>query len=202
MPAATYKMSFVAGALLYLESVKIAELFSIWKQWEKVQEIALAQNTLQARAISTLKRLTREVVLRLETLNEQELALFIEATYRDQKYLLWLALCRRYTFIGDFATEVLLDRFLSLKNTVTYADYMAFFNQKAEWHEEVDRLAASTRHKLRQTLFLMMREANLLDRKQNIIPVYPGAALRKVLTSAERRETLFFPIPAMIKPMG
>ena len=174
MTTTKYSMSFTTGALFYHESAKIVELFSFLKHWEKIREVVVAENTIQARTTNTLKRITNEIISRLRTLSEQELTFFAEATYIERRYILWLAICRRYAFIGDFAVDVIHDNFISLKNTVSYDDYAIFFNKKAEWHNEVDRVAASTRRKLRQTLFQILREANLLDKNNTIIPVTPG----------------------------
>ena len=192
-------MSFTTGALFYHESVKIIEFFSYLKQWEKVREAVVAENAIQARTTNTLKRVTNEIISRLKTLSEQELAFFTEVSHTERGYILWLAICRRYAFIGDFAVDVIHDHFISLKNTVTYDDYAVFFNKKAEWHNEVDRIAASTRRKLRQTLFQIMREANLLDKNNTIIPVPLGTGFQKLLASVEGREALFFPIPGLTR---
>lgn len=199
MIATKYSMSFTTGALFYHESAKIVELFSFLKHWEKIREVVVAENAIQARTTNTLKRITNEIISRLRMLSEQELTFFAEATYIERRYILWLAICRRYAFIGDFAVDVIHDNFISLKNTVSYDDYAVFFNKKAEWHNEVDRVAASTRRKLRQTLFQILREANLLDKNNAIIPVTPGAGFQKLLASVEGRETLFFPIPGLVR---
>lgn len=199
MTATKYSMSFTTGALFYHESVRIIELFSSLKQWEKVREAVIADNAIQARTTNTLKRVTNEIISRLKTLSEQELTFFAEATYVERGYILWLAVCRRYAFIGDFAVDVMHENFISLKNAVSYEDYAVFFNKKAEWHSEVDRVAASTRRKLRQTLFQILREANLLDKNNMIIPVTPGAGFQKLLASVEGREALFFPISGLAR---
>ncbi len=52
-------------------------------------------------------RKCREIVSRLQTLNDEELRFLVGADNREQGYMLWIAACRRYTFIGEFAVEVL-----------------------------------------------------------------------------------------------
>lgn len=199
MTATKYSMSFTTGALFYHESVQIIGLFSSLKQWDKVREAVIVENAIQARTTNTLKRVTSEIISRSKNLSEEELKFFFDATDVERGYILWLAICRRYAFIGDFAVDVMHDNFISLKNTVNYEDYAVFFNKKAEWHSEVDRIAASTRRKLRQTLFQILREANLLDKNNTIIPVTPGVGFQKLLASVEGREALFFPIPGLAR---
>jgi len=197
MVTAKYSMSFTSGALLYHESVKILEFFLLLRQWKKVRENVIIENSIQSRTMNTLKRITSEIISRLKTLNEKEIDFFHNAEYKDICHLLWLALCRRYTFIGDFAVDVIYENFITMKNIVTYEDFMVFFNRKAEWHTEVARIAPSTRRKLRQTLFQMLHEAGLLDKDNMIIPVIPSTGFQKLLMDAERREIMFFPISGL-----
>ena len=199
MAMAKYSLSFTTGTLFYQESVKLMELFFQLKKWEQVREAVIAENIVQARTLNTLKRVTSEIISRLKMLREQELSLFTESSHVDRGYILWLAICRRYTFIGDFAVDVLHYNFTSMKNIVTYDDYNVFLNKKAEWHNEIDRIATSTKRRLRQTLFQILREANLLDKNNTIIPVNPDASFQKLLASVEGSEALFFPISGLAR---
>ena len=84
--------------------------------------------------------------------------------------LLWVAVCRRYPFIREFATEVLREHFLVLRRRLVFADFDHFLNAKALWHAELDDIAKSTQLKLRQNLFRMLREADLLSDQYEIHP--------------------------------
>jgi hypothetical protein len=92
-------------------------------------------------------------ISRLRTLGPDELEFLVAASHQEQAYLLWLATCRQYRFIADFAVEVLRERYITLKNDLTHEDFDSFFNRKSEWHEELDRIAPATGSKLRQVLF-------------------------------------------------
>ena len=197
-----YSMSFTTATLLYHESVKLAALYPPIRQWDKVRNAVVADNIIQARTTNTLKRVTNEITSRLKTLSEQEIRFFNEAGYADQKYILWLSICRRYAFIADFAVDVVYDNFVTLKNSVSHDDYNMYFNKKAEWHGELDRIAASTKRKLRQTLFKIMQEANLLDTNNMIIPVIPSTGFLAVLAAATPREGMFFPVSERIRRAG
>ena len=189
-----YSMAFTTGALFHHESVKLAELYISLQQWDKVKGAVVAENLIQARTENTLKRVTSEITSRLKTLNVQEMTFLAEAEFGEQGYMLWLAVCRRYAFIGDFAVDVVHANFASFKNTVTYADYDAFFNKKAEWRSELDCIAPATRSNTRQKLFKMMQEAKVLDKHKTIIPMVPGAMFRKILSGLQQREIMFFPL--------
>ena len=52
------KIQHVFYYRFYHESVRIIELFSSLKQWEKVREAVIAENAIQARTTTTLKRVS------------------------------------------------------------------------------------------------------------------------------------------------
>jgi hypothetical protein len=194
MKTGQYSMSFTTGTLFHQESVKIAELFLDTQDWKSVREIVLSENLLQARTLNTLKRVYREISSRLKKLHLDELDLLLSGTPQEQKHLLWLAVCRRYQFIADFAKEVLRERYISLKTDVSYEDFDIFFNKKAEWHEELDEIAPATRTKLRQTLFKMLREADLLTVNNMINPAILSARIINAIPQKDKQDILIFPV--------
>ena len=202
MTSLKYSMSFTTGALFYHESLQIAELYISTRQWGEVRNAVISGNIIKSRTINSLNRITNEIISRVKTLNKQEIQFLAEAAYQEQGYLLWLAVCRRYAFIADFAVDIVNGNFATLKNIVTHEDYNTFFNKKAEWHSELDRITLSTKNKLRQTLFRMMQEASLLDKNGAIIPIIPSAAFREIIASAKQHEALFFPISELTRSAG
>ena len=102
-------------------------------------------------------------MFRLQEFSDRELDLLISGSQEDQNHLLWVAVCRRYRLVAEFAVEVVRERFLSMGATLELADFDAFFFRKADWHEELDTLKPATRNKLRQVLFGMMRDAGLIS---------------------------------------
>ncbi|NDD64119.1 MAG: DUF1819 family protein, partial [Acidobacteria bacterium] len=154
----------------------------------------IAQNLLQARTMSTLERVYREIVARLGTLSLAELQFLVTNSRQDQAYLLWIAACRRYRFIADFAVEVLRERFITLQKSLTHDDFDSFFNRKAEWHLELDRISLATRSKLRQVLFKILREADLLTPDNEINPAIPGPVLLELIERGHREDILCLPM--------
>lgn len=187
-------MSFTAGALLQTESVTIAKLYLEVGDWDLVKDKVIAENLLQSRALSTLKRLSHEIIARLSTLNIEELTLLTESEYQDQAYMLWIAICRYYQFIADFATEVLRERFITFKPDLQHSDFDTFLNRKCDWHSELDSLSVSTRKKLRQVLFKMLRDANFLDSKNNIQATMLSSRLIETIKRNGSRDIKYFTI--------
>ncbi len=176
-------MAFTAGALLFRETIRVAKLYSHVGDWAAVRDKALATNLLQTKTKSTAKRVLREIINRLSTLTGEQLAIVTEGNADEQRHVLWLAICKRYRFIQDFAVEIIRERHLTLSGGLTRSDYDSFFNAKTLWHPELEALSPSTREKLRQTLFKMMREAGLLERDGTIIPAFLSPRVARALLS-------------------
>lgn len=170
MVEAKYSMSFTAGGLLSHESVEVAKLYLNLANWLTVREKVLEDNILQARTQNTAKRIFREISSRLDLLTKEELEILAEGSYQEQIQILWLAICKRYKFIYDFAIEVIREKFLSLGMEVSFGDYDVFFNSKAEWHDELENLTEKTKNKARQVVFKILREAELLSKNNIIMP--------------------------------
>ena len=158
-----YSMSFTTGGLFLQEAPRAVELYLDIKDWGKVRKIILENNILQQRTKSSCMRISRELCDRLSQLQDDELKLVAAGDTQDQAALLWLAVCRQYRFIYEFAVEVLRGKVLMHQQNLSYADFNAFFNAKAAWHEEIDKVKDSTLAKLRQVLFRIMREAGFLN---------------------------------------
>ena len=189
-----YSMSFTTGSLFHRESVKLAALYLDLGDWDSVRHKVITDNLLQTRTLNTLKRVCREIISRLKTLNLSELKFLLETSHQEQAYLLWLAVCRRYRFIADFAIEVLRERYITLKTDLNYEDFDSFFNQKSEWHSELDEVRPATRSKLRQVLFKILREADLLSANNIISAAMLSQQLIDLISHCSRREILYFPI--------
>jgi hypothetical protein len=187
-------MSFTTGGLFYRESVKLAELFLELNDWNAIRNKVLSENLLQARTQNTSKRVCREIISRLKTLAPLEIELLINGSPHEQGYLLWIAVCRRYKFIADFAVEIIRERFISLKTDLNHEDFDAFFHKKSERHSELDEIKPTTRSKLRQVLFKMLRETDLLTTNNIINAAMLSPRLVEIILVHKRQDLLIFPM--------
>lgn len=187
-------MSFTTGGIFLRESVKLAGMFLKLADWNDVRDKLLAENLLQTRTLTTSKRVSREIISRLKTLYPDELDLLINGTVQEQGYLLWIAVCRCYKFIADFAVEIIRERYLGLKIDLHYENFDSFFHKKSESHPELDKIRPATRNKLRQVLFKILREAELLTGDNTINSAMLTPRLLEAISQTSRRDILFFPI--------
>lgn len=188
-----FNMSFTVGGLLLSESLLLAAIYLGTGDWQQVRDRVNTENLLQIRTQSGRERVGWEVVARLKMLARPELSFLPQADPQDQRYLLWLAICRRYRFIAEFAEEVLREQFISRNSPVGKDDYDTFFNRKAEWHPALDKLTPATQNRLRANLFKILRDVGLIAKDGTIQPVLFSPSLQAVMNQGNRQDLRFFP---------
>ncbi len=164
-------MSFTSATLLHRESLTVAQCFAHSQDWATVRNQVIAGNLLQMRTLNASRRICREAISRLKLLTDHQRAILLDGSHQEQGYVLWLAVCKRYAFIRDFAADIIHDQFLAHNLYLDPDAYDRFFQRKAEWHPEVERVSIETRKKQRQVVTKMLREAELLNQDNQILPV-------------------------------
>lgn len=189
-----YNMAFTAGGLFIRESADLANLYLSLREWNTVKTQANRDNLIRSRTASSSERICREICFRLEKLNDEEIKILTEGTLQEQQQILWLAICRRHRFIYEFAVEVIREKFLQLNLDLHQEDYDAFFNAKAEWHDELEQLTESTRTKTRTVVFRMLREADILTKAHMINPVMLSSQVARTVGSYSPDDLRVFPL--------
>lgn len=177
----SYRMSFTSAGLLLGDSLTLVRIYRELGDWDAVKKVCFEQNLLQAKKPSSAKRNIRELSDRLRNLTDHQMDLLVNGNHADQLQMLWLANLKTYRFLREFCEEVVREKFLSLSYLLDYDDFDQFFNAKAEWDDTLDSLSDSTRLKVRQVLFRMLREAEILTRENMIVPtIFSGDAARAI----------------------
>lgn len=188
-----YRLSFTTGGLFLQVAPLVAEHYLVIGNWESTRNKVRSNNLLQVRTSTAATRLSKELISRLELLSLEELKFLTVSNRREQGYMLWSAACRRYAFIHDFAVNILREYFLTLRLRLTSYDFDTFVNSKAVWHVELDEIASSTLYRLRQNLFLMLREADLLSEEGLIQPAMFTPQLVKLFSIHHPESLNIFP---------
>ena len=196
-----YKMSFAVGGLLLNESVEVARLHNPSEAWDATLRRALEEGVTSLPKTASRRRTLREIVNRISTLDHEELDFLVyRADRQDQQALLWLATCRAYRFVLEFATEVIHERFLSFQLDLPLESFDILFAAKAEWDEGLAEISPMTRAKLRQVLFRMMREASVISDNNRILSAYISPQLKAML--AEKRPQDLSVLPGLSRDGG
>lgn len=189
-----YKMSFSTGGLFVNESVHLASLHIEGENWTTTIERGLSEGTATLPKTASNRRTLREIANRISHLTPGELNFLFERADRpEQEALLWVATCRAYRFIREFVVEVIQERFLSYRFDLPLDAFDHFFESKAEWNEDLASISRSTRLKLRQVLFRMLREAGVIDTTDKIRPAYVTPRLRALIESHNPADIEVFP---------
>ena len=181
-----YSLSFTTSSLRVQETVKIARLYAEYRDWNSVRDHVIEHNALQQRTTTSSKKLCRELLSRLQLLSDDELGYLVDCPESEAALVVWVAVCRRYEFIRDFVLEVLAERRLNLNKQIEYSDFDVFFSSKLTHHVELDAVSVPTRHKVRQVIFTMLREAGFLSRQNTLKIVTPEVETLRVLRNLGR----------------
>jgi hypothetical protein len=109
----------------------------------------------------------------------------------DQAALLWLAVCRTYRLIREFAVEVIVERYEARQRHLPKERYDSFVHDKGEWDGWLAARSVSTIQRSRQVLFKMMREAGLINETQEIQRLAISPALRRLLEEVPQDHGVF-----------
>ena len=188
-----YSMAFTTCSLLNSESIQVAELYLEHKNWSQVSRIATDSNLLQYRTVSALKRTLSEIVSRLKLLSDEAINLLVNGYKEEKLQILWLAVCLRYPFIYEFSVEVVREKYRSMQYKIEQFDFDAFFNSKMNYYESLENITETTRKKLKQVLFKMMKEAEIIDRDDNVQASLLSEKIISVVGNMNREYLMVFP---------
>ncbi len=188
-----YSMAFTTCSLLKNESIQVAELYLVHKIWYQVSKIATDENLLQYRTKSALKRTLSEIVSRLKLLSDEAINLLVNGYKEEQLQILWLAVCLRYPFIYEFSVEVVREKYRSMQYKIEQFDFDAFFNSKMNYHESLENITETTRKKLKQVLFKMMKEVEIIDKDDNVQASLLSEKIISVVSNMNREYMMVFP---------
>ena len=151
-----YRLSFTVGGLLALQGKILATLFveneheyttsdvestngttaidhEIGERITRIRKQAIEENVLSIRTRSANSRVVSEVLKRLSALTETEIHYLADddTPASDRQALMWVAMCRYYALVGEFANEVLRERYLMGFSTLTKDDYDRFIQAQS-----------------------------------------------------------------------
>lgn len=164
---AKYSLSFTAASLMVYETEKLALLYLETGDWEKIKNLVVEDNILQKGTLGTRKREFVELKKRLDSLTKKQLRYFEDATSSDRKHLVLLSCFKSYGLIYDFASEVVRSKLLMFDYQILNSDYESFFDSKALTHESLESISESTKNKIKQVLFKILEQAEMIDSVKN-----------------------------------
>ena len=189
-----YRMSFSTGGLFLNESLEVARLHVEGEPWENTILRAIDEGATSLPKSASNRRSLREISNRLLTLTADERSFFLDKADRtDKQALLWIATCRAYRFVREFAVEVVRERYLSYQLDLPLESFDILLAAKAEWDEGLAGLSRSTQLKLRQIMFRIMREAGIISEDRRIQTAILSTYLKNMIEEQNPGELAVFP---------
>lgn len=157
-----YILSFTAASLRLNEMVKVAKAAygNYATDLKVVKESGVVFSSVKTR---TSDREFREVRKRLEKLTPEQISIMINGDFISQKQIAFLAVCKRYGFIRDFAIEVIRDKVLVFDFKLNESDFNSFINSKILLHPELEAFSESTRKKAKQVMYRILEQAGIIN---------------------------------------
>lgn len=189
-----YRMSFGVGGLLVKESVALAQVCKPDETWPEARERLVAEGISSFPKLASQTRVLREVFDRITHLTDGEREFLLEDADRPEQHaLIWLAVCRTYRFVREFAVEVVAERYQSWRFDLGLEVFDRFLAEKAESDQGLAALSPSTRAKVRQVLFRIMRESGLLNDEGKIQTVWLSVRMKALVAETDPADLLIFP---------
>ena len=88
---------------------------------------------------------------------------------------------------------IISEKFNSYQIELDYNDFNFFYEQQKVFYEELNLLKDSTRKKLRQVIFKIMKDLNILSKTKEITPLLPSIELREISSLTRKDLKLFLP---------
>lgn len=168
-----YRLSFTAASFRLAESVRLAELYQQYADWEKVKQTAIADDVLQLGRTATVIRESRELIHRLKKLSDNELLYLTQTDTITQRQMILISICRTYEFVRQFVLDVVRVNYQRFEFEISDSDYRRFFDQQAALHDELDQLSDTSKAKIRQVLFQILAGAGYIMSTQQRIIMQP-----------------------------
>lgn len=168
-----YSVSFTAGSLFINETQKVASVYLQYHDWDKVRDKILSDNVLQKATTGTAVREFNEIRKRLKNLSNDVINKLSTAGAGTKKILVFYSVIKEYRILFDFLREVIRPKVLVFDFQLADKDLDKFIRRKAESVPELERIADSTRQKIKQVIIRMLNEADLIDsiKTKNLLPL-------------------------------
>lgn len=176
------------------ESLVIAQAYQPGESWASARKRLLAQGASSLPKLASQTRALREVYDRIGQLSDAEREyLSDDADRAEQQAILWLAICRTYRFVHEFAVEVINERYQSWRLDLGHEVFDRFLAEKAECDPSLAELASSTCAKLRQVLFRILRESGLRSVEGRIQPIWLSGRMKRLIEENNPADLRIFP---------
>jgi hypothetical protein len=150
----------------------------------------LDKKTIGRDKSATHVREFRELRHRINSLTDKQIEILAEGNIDEQKQITHLALCKTYAIYKDFVTDVLAEKVLVFDFKITELDYNSFISKKMIEHPELENLATTTQKKVKQVIYRMLEQVDMIDSVSNSTILIPNVEPRVEASIVEENPKL------------
>jgi len=183
-----YRLSFTAASFFFHESVELSNLYLELNDWNKAVK-ALTNASAKKRSISTIKRESSELVLRLKNLSNELLNRFVATDVDDAKIILLYAILKSYPIIKLFSLELLYEKQHMLDFQIQDYEINSFFRKQEEIYVEFAKKSDASKYKIKQVVIKILADATLIkSTKEKVIvkPIIESRTARLILKDSDK----------------
>ena len=185
---AHYRLSFTAASFFLHESIELANLYFELNDWNKAIATLINAHS-NKRSISTIKRESSELILRLKNLSDELLNRFVTTDIDDAKIILLYAILKSYPIIKLFSLELLYEKINMLDFQIQEYEINAFFRKQEEIYEEFAKKSDASKYKIKQVIIKILADATLIkSTKEKIIikPIIESKTAKLILKDSDK----------------
>jgi|AntRauTorckE5430_2_1112549.scaffolds.fasta_scaffold06886_3 uncharacterized protein with WD repeat len=160
-----YSVSFVAGALLLQETTVIIPLLINEDEGAIQEEIETGKLT-GINAKSSRKRKISEIRKRFNAVPIGVWESFQILDKSEQLVILYYVCLKTYQILQDFHIDIILNKWKRYDIQVSKSDFLNFLFQQADKHPEIFDWTELTHGKTASVALLMLKEVNVLNKKE------------------------------------
>lgn len=190
-----YRLSYTAGALLFNETLAVAQIYDELKVWNVVKDRAIEVNATHSRTASASRRYISEIITRLKSISDDEITFLLsDISPESKRQIIWFAICKTYNFISEFMEEVIMAKISRLDFKLENNDYDRFYLNKSPWHEELENLSESSKGKVKQVLLKMLKQMDIISENHDINEVKPTNEVISLFANNSEELRSWFPV--------
>jgi len=162
-----YSAGLMSQSFWFIEFKKVVKLVHDGKKPEEIKQLCLKENLFGAAKEYRAKRMYQYIINRVNTMDADMIALFMDSDIATQKLINLITILRLDRLYLEFIYEVYREKVLLGADQLAGADVMVFFKNKGMQSELVENWNESTKKHLRSNYLNFMLDANLLSGDKN-----------------------------------
>jgi hypothetical protein len=180
-------LAFAVYSLRLNEMVYVAQ-YALDNDILDLEQVRTADIILGSVKSISFEKTFYQVRKRVKTLTPAQVEILAHGDLISQKQIAFLSVCKCYSFIKEFAIEVIREKILLYDYQLNETDFKSFVKNKTQEYPQLEKYRTSTFDKAKQVLFLMLEQAGIIDniKDKRIQPQLLSTIVMKAIAEEDR----------------